>query len=111
MIGSGVRHPNDVDRKRIERSLENRRRYRYVSPIVEGATSGYVIKSPCCSRNIDGAGGVIDIACVEFHAPQRVWRLFCKDHVTGEWLMYARCSTLSQVLCILNDDPERRFWQ
>ena len=27
-------HPNDLDRKRIERSLKGRKRYRYVTPQV-----------------------------------------------------------------------------
>ena len=54
-------HPNDVDRKRIERALAARVRYRYVSPEVQADEAGYRIQSPCCSRNVDKAGGTIDI--------------------------------------------------
>jgi len=52
-------HPNELDRRRIERALGSRKRYRYVSPIVRGVTGGYLVESPCCSRNIDAEGGVI----------------------------------------------------
>ena len=46
-------HPNDLDRKRIERALKVRKRYRYVTPNVTTTVGGYRIESPCCSRNID----------------------------------------------------------
>ena len=52
-------HPNDLDRKRIERALAKRARYRYVLPRVLPEARGYRIESPCCSRNIDAEGGVI----------------------------------------------------
>jgi hypothetical protein len=55
-------HPNELDRRRIERLLKRRKRYRYVSPTVEAVTSGYRVESPCCSRNIDREGGVVDVA-------------------------------------------------
>ena len=55
-------HPNDLDRKRIERALKSRKRYRYVTPSVTTTIGGYQIESPCCSRNIDRDGGVVDVA-------------------------------------------------
>ena len=53
---------HEMDRVRIERALHQRVRYRYVQPKVQRAEVGWVITSPCCSRNIDPKGGVIDIA-------------------------------------------------
>ncbi|MGL1489203.1 hypothetical protein ACSTJH_00065, partial [Vibrio parahaemolyticus] len=49
-------HPNEFDCKRIERALRSRRRYRYVSPKVSCVSGGYLVESPCCSRNIDAEG-------------------------------------------------------
>ena len=104
-------HPNDVDRKRIERALESRARYRYVTPVVRPATDGYRIESPCCSRNIDPDGGDIDIARLEYLRARRVWRLYRRQHATHEWLYYAEFATLAALLEQLNHDPERLFWQ
>ncbi len=73
-------HPNDVDRKRIERALKARKRYRYVSPIVAAVAGAYRIESPCCSRNIDTNGGVIDVALLLYDADRKAWQLFRKDH-------------------------------
>ena len=104
-------HPNDVDRKRIERALESRVRYRYVTPVVRPATDGYRIESPCCSRNIDPDGGDIDIARLEYLRLRRVWRLYRRQHATHEWLYHAEFATLAALLEQLNHDPERLFWQ
>jgi len=104
-------HPNDVDRKRIERVLEDRVRYRYVTPVVRPATNGYRIESPCCSRNIDPDGGDIDIARLEYLRSRRVWLLYRRQHATREWLFYAEFATLAALLEQLNHDPERLFWQ
>ena len=103
-------HPNQVDRKRIERALRARKRYRYVAPQVNPVSNGYHIKSPCCSRNIDSAGGIIDIAWLEFLPQWRLWRLYRKDHVEQSWVPWAEYSTMDQVFAILNHDPQRRFW-
>lgn len=103
--------PNELDRKRIERALEARKRYRYVSPQVQPSACGYNILSPCCSRNVDPEGGVIDIARLEYVAPQQVWRLFCKDHAAGTWRIYGEFRALASVLEVLNQDPDRIFWQ
>jgi hypothetical protein len=104
-------HPNDFDRKRIERSLKRRKRYRYVSPQVVAVTSGYRIESPCCSRNIDPEGGIIDVALVLHDADHQSWQLFRKDHASGAWELHSTYVRLLEVLERLNDDPERMFWQ
>ena len=103
-------HPNDVDRKRIERALEARARYRYVSPEVRPAEDGYRIESPCCSRNIDPAGGTIDIARLEYAGGLRRWRLYRKDHARSEWTLVGEFGALTALLQMLNQDPERIFW-
>ena len=104
-------HPNELDRRRIQRALEKRKRYRYVTPEVRGIEGGYEIVSACCSRNIDPAGGVIDIARLEFKAHSRSWELYHKDHRTGCWIRYGEYPALPGILELLNEDPERRFWQ
>jgi hypothetical protein len=111
VVTAGSPHPNEVDCKRIERALEQRHRYRYVSPEVTPSGQGYRIKSPCCSRNVDKEGGVIDVAWIEYGAATRSWRLHRKDHAHGTWLLYQEFETLAQLLQQLNMDPERIFWQ
>lgn len=103
--------PNEMDLKRIERALKNRKRYRYVTPQVRSMKNGYLITSPCCSRNIDPSGGEIDIARLEFLEENQHWRLFQKDHAEGQWVFYADYPALATILSVLRDDPERRFWQ
>ncbi|MEW6132090.1 MAG: DUF3024 domain-containing protein [Pseudomonadota bacterium] len=104
-------HPNDVDRKRIEKALSGRARYRYVSPEVRAEEGGYRILSPCCSRNIDKEGGVIDIARLEYVSELRHWRLYHKDHALQAWKLYGEFGSLERLLQFLNKDPERTFWQ
>ena len=104
-------HPNDVDRKRIERALATRVRYRYVSPDVQADEAGYRIQSPCCSRNVDKTGGVVDIARLEYVADSRAWRLYRKDHAQREWQFYKEFSALNALLQFLNRDPDRTFWR
>ncbi len=104
-------HPNEFDRKRIAKRLEDRCRYRYVHPEVFAIENGYEVKSPCCSRNIDSEGGVIDIAKM-VHLPQtNSWRLFSKAHEDGSWVYYGEYAALSDLIVELNLDPERKFWQ
>jgi len=103
--------PNEMDLKRIERALKNRKRYRYVKPQVRSMKNGYLITSPCCSRNIDPSGGEIDIARLEFLEENQHWRLFQKDHAEGQWVVYADYPALATILSVLREDPERRFWQ
>lgn len=104
-------HPNELDRKRIERALEARTRYRYVSPAVQDSDKGYQIQSPCCSRNVDPDGGVIDIARLEYMEGRRAWRLYRKDHSQHAWQLYGEFHSLAMLLDVLNHDPDRIFWQ
>ncbi len=104
-------HPNDLDRKRIERALQKRKRYRYVSPRVAPVSDGYRIESPCCSRNIDPEGGIIDVALFKFDPDRSAWQLFRKDHAKAEWELHSTYCRLFDLLDLLKDDPEREFWQ
>lgn len=109
--GHGNPQPNDVDRRRIERALAARRRYRYVAPQIEPMAGGYRITSPCCSRNVDREGGVIDIARLYYEAGTRLWRLYRKDHARDRWLLHGEYLALAAALAVLNDDTDRLFWQ
>jgi hypothetical protein len=104
-------HPNELDHRRIERALDGRKRYRYVSPRVLDVEGGYRIESPCCSRNIDPEGGVIDVALLLFDEASGAWQLFGKDHGRGVWRLHSTHPRLAELLTGLNADPERRFWQ
>lgn len=104
-------HPNELDRKRIERALQSRQRYRYVSPRVGCVTGGYLIESPCCSRNIDVDGGIIDVALLHHDATSATWQLFRKNHETGTWELHGVHQRLMSVTEVLNADPDRVFWQ
>lgn len=105
------RHPNEMDRKRIERALQSRSRYRYVVPSVVPVEGGYRIESPCCSRNIDPDGGVIDVALLHYEAPQALWSLYSRDHRKGTWVLHSHFERLHEILDLLKTDPQRRFWQ
>lgn len=105
-----MNHPNELDRKRIERTLEKRERYRYVSPRVvpDLDERGYRIESPCCSRNVEPAGGIIDIALLKYLQPQ--WLLYRKDHACRIWVLHSLCDSLHEALGILLPDHERVFF-
>ncbi|MGJ0395329.1 MAG: hypothetical protein ACR65U_03745 [Methylocystis sp.] len=103
--------PNEFDFRRIERALAKRRRYRYVTPILLRTANGYRIQSPCCSRNIDPDGGVVDIALLLYDEQNRSWRLLRKDHAAGVWEFDRAFERLAELLDYLNEDAERRFWQ
>lgn len=104
-------HPNELDRRRIERALRSRRRYRYVRPDVVAVAGGYRIRSACCSRNIDADGGVIDIALLHHDGSGGIWQLFRKDHKTGAWQLHSTHHRLAELTDELNADPGRLFWQ
>lgn len=106
-----VRHPNDLDRKRIERALEARERYRYVKANIHFAENGYRVEAPCCSRRIDPAGGIVDVALIEYLDESSMWRLHQKNHDFGEWDYYGTYGHLSELLDRLVQDPHREFWQ
>lgn len=103
-------HPNELDLRRISRSLDQRRRYRYVTPQVHRAPGGYRIESPCCSRNIVDGGTTIDIAWLEYDAAVGPWRLHRRDHLRGIWVLEGVLDSLQATLEVLNDDPVRVFW-
>lgn len=109
-FATATAHPNEVDLKRIERSLRQRKRYRYVTPKVFPYANGYQIVSPCCSRNIDPQGGPIDIAWIEFLEEFGDWRLWSKDHQRDCWIEYGCYPKLASVLALLNEDSKREFW-
>ena len=102
-------HPNELDLRRISRLLKKRERYQYVSPLVQAVPGGYRIVSPCCSRNIDQDGGLIDIARIEWAAG--VWTLYRKEHADQRWLLHTQGSRLDRLLECLNEDSQRVFWQ
>lgn len=104
-------HPNEVDRKRIECALGSRRRYRYVSPSVKPIKGGYLIESPCCSRDIDKDGRVIDVAFIHHDAVCGLWKLFWKHHARGIWQFHSVHQRLSAATDELNADLDRVFWQ
>lgn len=108
---SAPAHPNALDRKRIERAIARRTRYRYVSPRVCSVQSGYAILSPCCSRRVEPRGGEIEIALVEFLAESSRWRLNGRDDASRSWVPYGEYATLAASLAPLLDDPDRRFWR
>lgn len=103
-------HPNQFDCKRIERALAQRERYRYVSPhvIPDEEEHGYRIESPCCSRNVEPEGGIIDIALLKFFNPR--WLIYRKDHDYSIWVLHSVVDTLTGALDILLPDEERVFW-
>jgi hypothetical protein len=104
-------HPNELDLRRIERALRNRERYRYVTPSVVATDDGYLVRSPCCSRNVDPAGGEIDVAWLRWSGGDRGWELLGRDHGGGRWIADASFARLADLLNRLNHDPDRKFWQ
>lgn len=104
-------HPNEFDQRRIARLLGQRVRYRYVEPEVQSIVGGYLIVSPCCSRNIDASGGTIDIAWLEYVYPAGLWRLYKKDHKLGFWQLHTVSPLLQLLINRVNEDAERVFWQ
>ena len=104
-------HPNEFDLLRISGLLNMRVRYRYVEPEVRAIVGGYLIVSPCCSRNIDASGGTIEIARLEYADQEKIWRLYHKDHKQGVWKLHSVAAMLQVLITQLNEDPSRVFWQ
>lgn len=105
------RHPNEMDAMRVTRVIEQRERYRYVSPAVKSVENGYLVRSPCCSRNVDPDGGEIDIAWLDWNERQQEWILLRKDHKADCWVEDSRYARLGELLMRLNADPQKVFWQ
>lgn len=109
--GKAVRQPNEFDRARVLHLLGGRQRYRYVEPEVVPVVDGYLVRSPCCSRNLDPEGGVVDVALLLWDEPARDWTLYRRDHVGACWIEEGRFARLGEMLARLNADPARDFWQ
>jgi hypothetical protein len=93
----------------IERALKDRVRYRYVQPLVLHEGESFRIEAPCCSRNVDAEGGVIDIALLT-PAPDGSWSLQVREHAAGAWVPYADGMSLGEALDTVCVDAERKFW-
>ncbi|MCK6393662.1 hypothetical protein [Zoogloea sp.] len=106
---ASVTGPGELVRRRILRELEGRSRYRYVQPEVAWCDDGWLIRSPCCSRNVDPDGGVIDIARLEHPEPD-VWRLYARDHAVGRWIWQASAARIEELLALVVEDAHRVFW-
>ena len=100
---------HDLIQHRLERALRERVRYRYVKPnvLVEGGS--YRIQSPCCSRKVDPAGGLIDIALLIPHEANS-WCLCSRDHASRTWVTRFQNESLDNLLDLLCIDSERQFW-
>lgn len=99
----------DFARRQIERALRSRVRYRYVHPSVVSEPAGYRIESPCCSRNVDPVGGVIDIAWLARRA-DGLWCLYARDHAMRCWVEHCTGADLPALLDVLCVDAARVFW-
>lgn len=99
----------DLMQHRLERALRQRVRYRFVQPQVLHEGESFRIQSPCCSRNVDPSGGMIDIALLVPSAAQR-WCLSARDHVNGAWVSRFKDEPLDELLDLLCVDNERQFW-
>ena len=100
---------HDLLQHRLERALRERVRYRYVTPNVLVEGDSYRIQSPCCSRKVDPAGGLIDIALLVPHEGNR-WCLCSRDHASHTWVARFQDETLDAVLDLLCVDSDHQFW-
>jgi hypothetical protein len=71
---------------------------------------GYLVRSACCSRTVDAAGGEIDIALLRWSEGAGRWSLLAMDRASGCWVEDSRYTRLADLFPRLNADPERRFW-
>ncbi len=99
----------DFVQHQIERALSRRKRYRYVKPRVVREEKGFRIESPCCSRNVDPEGGLIDIALLVQDADGK-WRLHARDHAAGDWALRHVSANMGELLDQLCADDLRVFW-
>jgi hypothetical protein len=97
----------ELDRRRLMKVLRERVRYRYVRPTLQPTADGWWITSPCCSRRVDPAGAMIDIAWLERMGSG--WRIHYRDHAAECWVPY-HSGRLSEVLDLLRRDPDHVFW-
>ncbi len=99
----------DLMQRRLERSLLERVRYRYVKPHVSREGISFRIQSPCCSRRVDPTGGMIDIALLVPHEGDN-WCLCARDHANSTWVALHQNEPLNTVLDLLCVDSDRQFW-
>jgi hypothetical protein len=99
----------DLTRRQIEEALRERTRYRYVLPRVLREGNGFRIESPCCSRNVDANGGLIDIAWLT-RDEDGTWHLSARDHTAQQWMPQHESTDLAELLDMLCIDRERVFW-
>jgi hypothetical protein len=104
-------HPNAIDQRRIERALRGRKRYRYVKPRVVSMADGYRIEAPCCSRNIDPEGGIVDVALLFHDSDERGWILFSRDHSKDLWVAHSLHETIHGAIDVIVADENREFWK
>jgi hypothetical protein len=96
-------------RRRIERALRERARYRYVHPEVLCTGDGWLVVSPCCSRTVDQQGGTIDIALIRRIHPD-FWTLAARDREADCWCTVDSGNRVDELLPQLCADPLRIFW-
>jgi hypothetical protein len=94
---------------RIVRALPQRERYKYVLPLVLPEGAGWKIVSPNCSRNVDPAGGDIEIAWFEPQAGG-LWRLHARNHGARQWRPAVDGLTLEAAIERVCADPLREYW-
>jgi len=99
----------DLMQHRLQRALRERLRYRYVKPSVLPEGEGFRIQSPCCSRNVDPQGGLIDIALL-VPQPCGRWCLSSRDHASGTWVLRCQDQPLEALIDALCTDADRHFW-
>lgn len=117
----------DLIAHRVLRALAERVRYRYVQPRVWRDGAAFRIESPCCSRNVEPSGGVIDIALLlppgvtetvgntADHMPDQTpdlsqWRLYARNHAQGTWQFHEQAAQMDELLDMLCLDAQRVFW-
>lgn len=100
----------ELDPARILRAPAQRQRSKYVQPCVLREGAGWKIVSPNCSRNIDSAGGQIDIAWLVVSGAGG-WLLHARDHAQGCWMLKASGVTLADALSRICADTGREYWK
>jgi hypothetical protein len=99
----------DFTQRHLERALRERVRYRYVQAQVLREGEAFRIEAPCCSRNVDPEGGVIDIALLT-PLGEGQWRLQARDHAAGQWQPFSETGPLDLLLDLLCVDELRIYW-
>ena len=108
--GASVSRVVSLLQVRIQRALAQRTRYRYVHPRVLAEGRGWKIVCANCSRNIDPAGGEIDIAWL-LPSDDGAWTLHARDHGQAVWVARESGLALDAALRRLCADPLREYWQ